>query len=185
MTDKEKILRIISITPDTTDSKTEMIFGVTSIIKGKGCMSKELGLQILKWKSPRPTKHYDKNSNEDFEIITRAAFQQNNEKLKIHILTALSGVNYPAASAILMFYDPTQYPVIDIRVWKQLYKYKLLVENPNGQGFTLIQWDCYLDVVRQIASELSLTPRQVEKRLFDHDKNNQIGTLYKSVKKHA
>ena len=45
-----------------------------------------------------------------------------NELLRMHLLTALNGVNYPAASAILMFYDRKRYPVLDIRVWQQLYK---------------------------------------------------------------
>ena len=182
MTNREKILKIISATPDTTDETTSNLFGLTSAIKKKGFISKDLGLKILKWKSPRPTKYYDKNSSIDFETITKAAFQQKDEKIKIHILTALTGVNYPAASAILMFYNQTQYPVIDIRVWKQLYKYGLLIENSKGQSFTLHQWDTYLNIVRQIAEELSLTPRQVEKRLFDYDKKNQIGTLYKTAK---
>ena len=180
MTDREKILKIISESPDTTDETTSKLFSLTTSVKKKGFLSKELGMKILKWKSHRPTKHYDKNLKQDFKTITKNAFQQKNEKIKIHILTALSGVNYPAASAILMFYDPTRYPVIDIRVWKQLYKYGLLTENSKGQSFTLYQWDTYLNVVRQIAKELSITPRQVEKRLFDHDKENQVGTLYKT-----
>ena len=82
-----------------------------------------------------------------------------------------------------MFYDPKQYPVIDIRVWRQLYNYGLLTENPKGQSFTLNQWGIYLNLVREIAKELSLTPRQVEKRLFDYDKENQVGTLYNTTSK--
>jgi thermostable 8-oxoguanine DNA glycosylase len=182
MTNREKILKIISATPDTTEETTTNLFSLTSSVKKKGFVSKDLGMKILKWKSHRPTPHYDKNSKEDFEVITKSAFQQKNEKIKIHILTALTGVNYPAASALLMFYDQTQYPVIDIRVWKQLYKYGLLTENSKGQGFTLHQWDTYLNVIREIAKELSITPRQVEKRLFDNDKKNQVGTLYKTTK---
>ena len=182
MTNREKILKIISATPDTTDETTTNLFSLTSSVKKKGYISKDLGMKILKWKSHRPTKYYNKNSNTDFETITKNAFQLKDEKIKIHILTALTGVNYPAASAVLMFYDPTQYPVIDIRVWKQLYKYGLLTENSKGQSFTLYQWDTYLNVVRQIAKELSITPRQVEKRLFDYDKKNQVGTLYKTTK---
>ena len=132
-------------------------------------------MKILKWESHRPTKHYDKNSKEDFEIITKNAFQQNDEKIKIHILTALTGVNYPAASAILMFYDPTQYPVIDIRVWKQLFKYGLLTENSKGHSFTLYQWDTYLNVIRQIAKELFITPRQVENVCLTTIKKIKLG----------
>ena len=183
MTNKEKILQIITATSDTTDDTTTNLFKLTISVKKKGFISKDLGMKILRWKSPRPTRHYDKNSEQDFKLITKNAFRHPDEKAKIHMLTSLSGVSYPSASAILMFYDPAQYPVIDIRVWKQLYKYRLVKENSRGQGFTLNQWDTYLKVVRQISKELLLTPRQVEKRLFDHDKENQKGKLYKTNKK--
>lgn len=90
-------------------------------------------MKILKWKSPRSLKHYNKNSNEDFKKITSLAFQQEDEKLKINILTALIGVKYPSASAILMFIDQS-YPVLDIRVWKQLHNLNYVNTNPNGQN---------------------------------------------------
>jgi hypothetical protein len=179
MAKREKLLKLISETIDTTDKKTESIFGLTKSIKEDGFLTKKIGIEILKWKSPRPLKHYDSNSIKDFENVTKIAFQQKDEKLKIHILTALNGVSIPAASAILMFYDHRKYPVIDIRVWRQLYKFGLVVENESGKGFTLNQWENYLKVIRQISNELSITPRQVEKRLFDFDKKNQTGNLYK------
>jgi hypothetical protein len=90
----------------------------------------------------------------------------------------LSGVNYPAASAILMFYDKTKYPVLDIRVWQQLHKAKLVTSNSTGQTFTLKQWDNYLLVIRKLAKDLNLTARQVEKRIFDHDRKTRPGKLY-------
>ena len=134
-------------------------------------------MKILKWKSPRPLKYYIKNNNEDFKKITRLAFQQKDEKLKIHILTALIGVKYPSASAILMFLNQ-DYPVLDIRVWKQLYKLQLVKTNPNGQNFSLEEWITYLKVIRSIANKYNTNARQIEKKLFDFDKSNQIGNLY-------
>ena len=92
------------------------------------------------------------------------------ERIKIHILTAIEGVSYPATSAILMFYDKVNYPVIDIRVWQQLYKAGMVTTNPRGQGFRLNEWITYLDVMRRIATQTNLTARQVEKRLFDIDR---------------
>ncbi len=105
------------------------------------------------------------------------AFVQNDEKLKIHILTTLVGVKYPSASAILMFLDQN-YPVLDIRVWKQLYNLKYVNTNPNGQNFTLEQWVKYLKVIRNIAIEHRTNARQIEKKLFDFDKTTQTGNLY-------
>jgi hypothetical protein len=179
MAQREKLLKIISETIDTSDQKTENIFGSTKSLKVDGLLTKKVGIEILKWKSPRPLRHYESNSKNEYETISKIAFQQKDEKLKIHILTALNGVSIPAASAILMFYDQKKYPVIDIRVWRQLYKFGLVLENESGQGFTLNQWETYLKVIRQISKELSITPRQVEKRLFDYDKKNQKGNLYK------
>ena len=72
---------------------------------------------------------------------------QDDEKLKIHILTALIGVKYPSASAILMFID-RNYPVLDIRVWKQLYNLNYVNSNPNGQNFTLEEWNTLLGTLQ-------------------------------------
>ena len=171
------IKNIITETPIFEDSKTLELFEYFDSVKEQGFLTKEQGLKILKWKSPRPFKHYNKNSNVDFEKITRLAFLQNDEKLKIHILTALVGVKYPSASAILMFLDQS-YPVLDIRVWKQLYRLKYVKTNPNGLSFTLAEWETYLKVIRKLANTNNTTARQIEKKLFDYDKNNQIGNLY-------
>jgi hypothetical protein len=140
-------------------------------------------LEILKWKSARPLRHYKANSEKEIKEITKTAFATKNDCLKLHILTALSGVNYPSASAILMFYDKKKYPVPDIRVWRQLYKLNLVKVNSRGQGFTIRQCEQYLKIIRDVSKKLNITARQTEKRLFDYDKNNQTGLLYgKQVK---
>ena len=175
----DKFRRKILKEPDTDVSSTFEIFDSLKNIKKQGYLTKEQSIKILKWKSPRPLKRYQANSNEDFIEITKLALATKNEKVKIHILTALKGVNIPAASSILMFYDRKRYPVIDIRVWKQLFNANLVNTNPNGQGFSLDEWENYLVIIRRIAKELNLTPRQVEKRLYDIDKREQIGNLYK------
>lgn len=175
----ETVNKIINETPDFEDKVALHLFKLSKIIIKQGFIDKSQAISILKWKSPRPLRHYIKNSNEDFIQITKLAFEQNSDRLKIHILTSLSGINYPSASALLMFYDKENYPIIDIRVWKQLYSNKLVKENPRGQNFTLNQWGKYIEIIREIATEHKLTARQVEKRLFDYDKATQKGKLYK------
>jgi hypothetical protein len=64
-------------------------------------------------------------------------------------------------------------------VWKQLFKANLVDTNPKGQGFSLDEWVNYLNIIRGIAKELKFTPRQVEKRLYDIDRREQKGNLYK------
>jgi len=183
MTQGQRIIEKIKRTTDFEDEKTLLLFKSIGNIKEQGFVTKEQGLKILKWKSPRPLRHYVLNSDNDFKEISKIAFDSKNERVRIHMLTALNGVNYPAASAILMFYDPLQYPIIDIRVWKQLYKEGLVDTNARGQGFRLKEWVKYLQVIRELGNKTNLTARQVEKRLFDIDKEEQVGTLYKSYKK--
>jgi len=174
-----QIIERIKKTPDFEDDKTLSLFKNIGDIKSQGYITKVQGIEILKWKSPRPIRYYEQNSESDFITISKLAFQSPLEKLGIHILTGLKGVNYPSASAILMFYDKTKYPIIDIRVWKQLYKAGLVKTNARGQGFRLNEWEKYLDIIRELAIKTKLTPRQVEKRLFDIDKIEQIGNLYR------
>ncbi|TPD71119.1 hypothetical protein [Flavobacterium microcysteis] len=171
---------IIGSVGDSEDSKTSILFDYFKDLSNQNFLNKEQLLKILMWKSPRPLNLYMLNSEEEIKEITTLAFSLTNDKLKIHTLTALKGVSYPAASAILMFYNPILYPVLDIRVWRQLYNSKLLDSNPKGQNFTLIQCENYYEVIRSLALDLNLTARQVEKRIFDYDKKNQVGTLYKT-----
>ena len=163
---------------DKEDEKTIALFLKFPCLKKQGFVTKEQFIEIAKWKSSRPLKHYEANDERIVKEVTGIAFATKNEKIKIHILTALKGVNYPTASAILMFYDQVKYPVLDIRVWQQLYKAKLVDTNEKGQNFTLEEWKKYLEVIREKAKEFGLTARQVEKRLFDYDKSTRSEKLY-------
>ena len=172
------INRIILETAYSEDEKTKTIFKMSKNIIENGFLNKKELIKILKWKSPRPLRFYNQNEENDIIYITKLAFSQKDDALCIHILSALKGVNYPSASAILMFYNPDRFPVLDIRVWKQLYKCNLVNENPRGINFTLDQWRKYLTVIRDLSLQYNLSARQIEKRIFDFDKLNQKGTLY-------
>ena len=161
------------------DEKTLNLFQETSSMKNNGFATKEQIIKILKWKSPRPLNYYKSNSEKEIIEITKLAFSVENEQLKFHILTALKGVNFPSASAILMFYDRKNYPVLDIRVWQQLYNFGLVNENPKGQNFSLNQIEIFLKVIRNLSNNLNLDARNIEKRIFDFDKKIREGKLYK------
>lgn len=171
----ELVNHILTKTPYNEDTKARELIIITRDLE---FLSKKVLLKILKWKSPRPLRFYNENEEENIKNITALAFQQNDDRLKIHILTALKGVNYPSASAILMFKNPEYFPVLDIRVWKQLYKNNLVSVNPRGIGFTLDQWISYIKIIRSLAKQNSMSVREVEKKLFDYDKLTQEGNLY-------
>ncbi|HRH66453.1 MAG TPA: hypothetical protein PLU53_09155 [Bacteroidia bacterium] len=169
---------ILTTIPDYEDKKTIELFKKFKELGKQDFLTKAQLIDILKWKSPRPLKHYLANREKAVKEITALAFATKDDTMKVHILTALTGVSLPAASAILMFYNPTKFPVIDIRVWQQLHRSKLVDTNPKGQSFKLQEWERYLIVIRSLAKDLKLTARQVEKRLFDLDKNTRKGKLY-------
>lgn len=175
---KDQIKRIILEQSGEEAESTKGLFRLTQSIQNQKFFQRDQALRVLRWKSPRPTRYYQLNSKLDFEVITRVALKQDDDRLKIHILAALQGVRYPSASALLMIFDQNKYPVIDIRVWQQLYKFGLVKENPRGRGFTLNQWGKYLEIIRSFASDLKLSARQVEKRLFDFSRITQDGNLY-------
>ena len=174
----KQIRKIISCQTDIEDDKTQNLFIALAGIRKQGYLTKNQLMQILRWKSPRPLRHYQANKPKDVKEITSMAFSMRNESLRMHILTALNGVNYPAASAILMFYDRKRYPVLDIRVWQQLHKAGLVHSNPRGQNFSLQQWLDYISTIRKLGKKYSLTARQVEKRLFDYDRSTRKEKLY-------
>jgi len=172
-------ISIILREPYLEDEKTLKMFKSLSNIRKKGYLTKKQFLEILNWKSPRPLKYYSANTEKEVQFSTKLAFKIKNEKLKLHLLTALQGVKYPSASAILMFYNKKKYPVLDMRVWQQLFIAKLLKQNQKGQNFTLNQCIDYFRIVRKIGLDSKLTARQVEKKLWDYDKKVRKNNLYK------
>lgn len=171
-------IQLLKTVPDSEDDKTIAMLNDMAQVKQRGYLLKQEFLKIMHWKSPRPINHYKQNSPEEIKLITQLAFAADHDALKIHILTALKGVKYPSASAILMFYDPAKYAVLDIRVWKQLHRLKIVSENAKGQAFTFHQAEKFLQLIREIAQKMNLTPRQVEKRLFDYDRTVQTAPIY-------
>lgn len=172
------IHEILTGIPYEEDARTLRLFDFLATIKETGYLTREQLLSVLKWKSPRPDRFYQLNKEDNIKNLSQAAFSLENDSYKLHLLTALDGVNYPAASAVLMFYDHTIFPVLDIRVWKQLYRLQLVSDNSRGQNFTFNQCGKYLHVIRQLSEEYKCTAREVEKRLFDYDRITQVGNLY-------
>lgn len=128
----------------------------------KGWLNKEEFLTICLWKSRRPKKLYNQNSNSDIINKTKLCFIENDELKKIQILTELKGVRIPTASALLSVTNPFDYPIIDERCIQSLnyldhIKWTTITEN---------NWLEYLMIVRNIAKTHNKTAREVEKGLF-------------------
>jgi hypothetical protein len=101
----------------------------------------------------------------DDETLARVSSQVFNvpgaeDSFRMNSLTMLNGVSPIIASAILAFFDPKQYGVFDVKVWRAL----LGNEPPNL--FTTQSYLKLLVALRKTASKHNLDVRIVEKALF-------------------
>lgn len=117
--------------------------------------------QICMWKSARQKQNYLKNKN-IVKNISRKAFAENEEILKIKQLLKLKGVGIPTASAILTIVFPDRYAVIDVRCIQMLNKLGIRIK----ETITINRWFEYLNIMRELARENNFTPRQIDQILF-------------------
>lgn len=113
------------------------------------------------------------------------AFGQNKtDAERIRELDVLDGVDVPIASAVLAAFEPDRFAVLDERRLRALpaadpdvvdvsnqahidYATALLEHRENRDVY---EW--YMDTVRDIATNSSLSPREVDMALLEHDRAN-------------
>jgi hypothetical protein len=136
-------------------------------IRGQQFLTREDYLAIGMWKSPRPKKHYENNTDDFIREVSSISFNTLDEKLRIEILTLLNGCKYPLASAILHFKYPNKYPIIDYRV---LWSFKG-INRPISYNFD--RWSEYVEDIRRIASRYKVDIRTIDKALWKYSEENQ------------
>ena len=167
-----------------TDPAQELIDKLMHI-KQQAYFNRPEFLRMCSWKSPRPRHLYQSNSSARIRSVSTKVFAAESERERIELLTSLKGVGVPTASAILTLTDPQAYGVIDIRVWQLLYRFGAVRTRPSGAGFSLDNWIEFLEGLRYWAQKFKASARDVERALFEHHKENQVGTLYRAVKRIA
>ena len=165
------------LTAEDSD-ETRRLMRDLRVVRQRGYLTKREFIEICRWKSPRATRHYMKNSPERIRRKTAAAFASRDERARFEALTALDGVGAPMASAILTLTDPRRYGVIDIRVWQLLYELGSVRTKPRGVGFTFNHWHEFLMMLRPQAKRLGVSVRTVEYSLFCYHRKEQKGVLY-------
>lgn len=135
-------------------------------------------IKMCRWKSPRATRHYERNTTAAIRRASREALRTPSERRRLEVLTGLAGVSVPTASAILTLIDPRRYGVIDIRAWRLLYRMGAVRRRPGGVGFRFADWERYLAILRHHARALRVSVRRVELTLFEYHRKTQKGRLY-------
>lgn len=99
--------------------------------------------------------------------MTSAAFGAQDERLKVEVLTLLSGVQWPTASVILHFCVGDEYPIVDYRaLWS------LSAEVPPA-GYTFEFWEAYCAATREISRRSGASMRTVDRALWQYSKEHQ------------
>ena len=136
-------------------------------------------IKMCRWKSPRATRQYERNTSAAIRRASREALGTRSERRRLEVLTGLAGVSVPTASAILTLIDPRRYGVIDIRAWQLLHRMGAVRRRPGGVGFRFGDWERYLAILRRQARTLRVSVRRVELTLFEYHRKTQKGRLYR------
>jgi hypothetical protein len=124
--------------------------------------------QVVEWKyreietkKNQVLEVVSKNEDSDLARISSQVFciPGNEDSYRINSLTMLNGVSPVLASVILSFFDPKQYGVFDVNVWRAL----LGNEPPNL--FSTQNYLKFLLALRKTAAKNNLEARTVEKAL--------------------
>jgi hypothetical protein len=145
----------------------------TQFREGRPYLDKAHFVEIARWKSPRPLRHYQSNDDGLVQEVTALALAARREDLRLRLLTLLDGVGVPVASTILHFAFPDKYPIMDVRAVTTLTRLGLWTDpdpaQPGFTGFSVEHWQLYIRLMRDHAGKLGVTLRELDKALWKYD----------------
>ena len=174
----EELLEIEIEKCNVEDCWTKFLLDEMKIVKDQGFFTKKQFILMGVWKSSRIKPRLMKNDDDEIIKISKNVYISNSENERITELVKLKGVGIPVASAILTLTDPFNYGVIDIRAWEILYAYEKVSESIEKKAFPIKDWINYLNIIRELAKYLNLTPRDIERTLYFYDVKTLEGNLY-------
>ena len=101
-----------------------------------------------------------------FGRLPRRPFSSSDERLRIEVLTLLSGVRWPTACVILHYCARQPYPILDFRA---LWSLSCPVPE-KGYGFALVG---VLRIHGNLAEQLDVSMRELDRGLWQYSKERQ------------
>jgi len=141
-------------------------------------LSKADLIEVIEWKfkdlkgrQTRVTRYAKRTDDLVLKKVTRLVFDLMDKKYdeyKLNLLCIFDGIGVAIASVILTFYDPQNYGVFDIHVWRELFG-----KEPKNL-FTTKNCLCLFSGLRTISKKHRLPARIIEKALFkkNYDKGS-------------
>jgi hypothetical protein len=140
----------------------------TRFREGRRYLDKPHFVDIARWKSQLPLRHYQSNDGPLVREVTALAFAARRDDLRLRLLTLLNGVGVPVASTILHFAFPGRYAIMDVRAVTTLTHLGLWTRPVQ---FSVADWQVYTHLMRDHAKELGVTLRELDKALWAFDKH--------------
>jgi hypothetical protein len=125
-------------------------------------------VRLASWTSPRGSAAYARNASSLVRETTRLACRVLNERLKVHVLMALDGVNVTVAATVLHFFYPRRFPIFDRRARTTLTKAGLWRKSRISDA-GLDAWQEYVAVMRRLSRRLRVSLRDLDKALYAYD----------------
>jgi len=136
-------------------------------------------VRLASWKTPRGSAAYARNASSLVRETTRLACRVVNDRLKVHVLMALEGVDVTVAAAILHFFYPRRFPIFDRRARTTLSKASLWKRSRVNDA-SLDAWSEYVLVMRRLSRRLRVSLRELDKALYGYDRWRRKRRVYTS-----
>ncbi len=125
----------------------------------KGYLTKAQFVALAAWKSERPRRRHERNSENVIREVTRFALATRVEPLPLTSLQLLGGVQARTASAILHFCHRRPYPIMDVRaVWS------LGIDKAPSDWVAF--WPEYVRACRKLSKEGQVSMRVLDRALW-------------------
>ena len=150
---------------DRYEEDDDAILKLVPVVRERGFLTKDEFLTVCRWKTARSQSRCRKNSEEFIREVTACALNISGERLRIGVLTLLSGVAWPTASVILHFFHSDAYPILDFRaLWS------LNTAVPLQYDFDF--WQKYTSCCRQLCKRAIVEMRTLDRALWQFSKEN-------------
>ncbi len=150
--------------PDGTDAAIDAI---APAVRERGHFLRDEFLTAYRWKTHRTLYLAEKYTEEQIADVTRVAFRQRDEKLRIGLLRVLDGVDWPVASTLLHVGVSAEYPIIDFRaLWA-------LGSGVPSSPISFEFWWAYVECCRRLAADAGVSVRELDKALWCYSEANQ------------
>jgi hypothetical protein len=129
--------------------------------------------RVFRWKlrgqHERMAGQRARNTEAAYRLISQAVFQvvgpdlEYESVVRLGLLTALTGVGVPIASAVLALAEPQKYCIVDRRGWR-------VVFGKERESFTPIDYWTYHQAVAQLGIDLDWTLRETDRAIRQLDR---------------